>query len=345
MEWPVLLLALWALVLIPFSTDPGQSAVYYRRFFLFSALWCAAAAGSAEGRRRALAAALLGGAAVASLIGQILILVRTGSLLDVRLGMVSNPMTSGCLLMLTLLVGAGFLLQGGLSGRARWTVAAACVPILLGLIQTMTRSAWLGLACGLGLMLLVARPRLLAVYAALILAAILLVPRMAHQVPGQRLADRLTLQYLQEGQNTSRRLDMWKAGWRIVQDHPWTGVGDRDLLAVMPQYYGDPDTVYFGHLHSNPVMLAVIWGIPGFLLAMGFFLATLVQPWRRWRSLQAASSRPPPWRAGWILGAIGAGAGFFVAGLTEWYFGDAESMLLFLAILGTALTRDPGTKE
>ena len=105
------------------------------------------------------------------------------------------------------------------------------------------------------------------------------------------------------------------------------------------------DTVYFGHLHSNPIMLAVIWGIPGFLLAMGFFLATLVQPWRRWHSLQGASSRPPPWRAGWILGAIGAGAGFFVAGLTEWYFGDAESMLLFLAILGTALTRDPGTEE
>ncbi|MBK7670714.1 MAG: hypothetical protein IPJ24_04850 [bacterium] len=29
--------------------------------------------------------------------------------------------------------------------------------------------------------------------------------------------------------------------------------------------------------------------------------------------------------------------GFFVAGLTEWYFGDAEPMLIYLAVLGIAL--------
>jgi hypothetical protein len=30
-------------------------------------------------------------------------------------------------------------------------------------------------------------------------------------------------------------------------------------------------------------------------------------------------------------------AGFYVAGFTEWYFGDAEPMLIFLAVIGAAL--------
>ena len=41
--------------------------------------------------------------------------------------------------------------------------------------------------------------------------------------------------------------------------------------------------------------------------------------------------------SGWVLGTIGVWAGFHVAGLTEWYFGDAESMLLYLGLLGCAL--------
>ena len=37
-----------------------------------------------------------------------------------------------------------------------------------------------------------------------------------------------------------------------------------------------------------------------------------------------------------MLGAIGVWTGFFVAGIAEWYFGDAEPMLLYLAIMGIA---------
>ncbi|MBU2502278.1 O-antigen ligase family protein [bacterium] len=345
LEWPVLLLAFWALAVLPFSSDPVQSLVFYRRFFLFGAIWAGAAAARGEGSRRGLAGALLAGAVLISVYGQVNIWRETGSLFDVRLGEMSNPMTSGCLLMLVLLVVVGILLTPGIGARARWLLGLAALPVAVGLIQTMTRSAWLGLAAGSGLILLLRDRRWLAVYILGAVAVLVVVPRLAERNADERLAGRLTPGYVAEGQNTSRRLEMWRAGWQIIRDHPVTGIGDRDLTEVLPAYYGDQDTVYFGHLHSNLVMLAVIWGIPGFLLAMGFFLVTLVRPWRLWVQLGGTGPPREPWRRGWALGAAGAAAGFFTAGLTEWYFGDAESMLLFLTILGVALGTDRHSED
>ena len=59
----------------------------------------------------------------------------------------------------------------------------------------------------------------------------------------------------------------------------------------------------------------------------------------KWRSLKRGLKGLPlsPIQAGWVLGAIGAWVSFYIAGFTEWYFGDAESMLIYLAILGCAL--------
>jgi hypothetical protein len=60
---------------------------------------------------------------------------------------------------------------------------------------------------------------------------------------------------------------------------------------------------------------------------------------KRWRDLRR---RPgglghAPVRAGWVLAGIGVWVSFYIAGFTEWYFGDAESMLIYLAIIGCAL--------
>ena len=125
----------------------------------------------------------------------------------------------------------------------------------------------------------------------------------------------------------------------MIKAHPLTGVGDCDLAEVSRQYYGDQETRYFGHLHSNQIMLAAIWGIPGFILGHLFIIVPLILLIRRWRALVKVPDvrRVNSALAGWILGAIGVWVSFFVAGFTEWYFGDAEPMVLYLAIIGIAL--------
>ena len=330
----VLALAAWALVMIPFSTDPGQSMIFYKRFYLFAAIWVAASVAVDYRRQWVLMGAILTGAVAISLYGQIHVLLKTGSLFKLRLGEMSNPMTSGCLLMMSLLLAAGFLLSRGRSKQQLIWIGVAALPVALGLVQTMTRSALLGFAVGLGVMFLLARPRWFTIFMVVLILFLVSVSLLPDGVISREMSKRLDPTYVLQGNSTSQRLYMWTEGWAMVKQHPITGVGDRDLKSIGPRYYEHPDMNYYGHLHSNPVMLAAIWGIPGFLLGMGFLLRQLWLLIRLWRSGAGRQLGPP---VGWVLGAVGVWAGFFTAGLTEWYFGDAESMLLYLAITGIAL--------
>lgn len=337
LEWPALALAAWAALMIPFSTDPEQSLVFYRRFFLFAALWLGAAAATGEGRRAWFMACLLAGAAISSLWGAGVLLAETGSLFGRRLGQFSNPMTSGAVLMAAALAAGAVLLQRGLPGRLRAAVALCAVPILGGLVLTVTRSAWFGLAAGSLAMLVVARPRLLLPAG---LGTVLLAVTILFAPDGllpERMARVTSAENLTGGASTSRRLTMWRGGLAMVRDKPLTGVGDRDLRNVGPLYFEEDPDYYHGHLHSNPVMLAAIWGLPGLALALVFVAAQAVLLWRRGRALDRAGVRAPPWAVVWTTAALGVWCGLFVAGLFEWYFGDAETQTLNLAIVGIAL--------
>jgi len=332
----------WALLMIPFSTDPGQSLIYSKRFFLLSGLWLGAAVVGGDGRRRRLLfGALLAGAAGISLYGIVAALRTWGGLFVDRLDEINNAMTSGAVLMLTVLLGGGVLLTRRLARRARLLVAAALAPVALALLMTMTRSALLGLLAGGALMLLLARPRWSAVYAGTLVVGLVVLSSLGDRILPPRVAQRLDPAYYVSGLNTTTRVDMWRVGWRMVAAHPVTGVGDRDLTDLNARYKGDIDVVPFGHLHSNPVHLAVIWGVPGFLLAMAFLLRQPLLLWRRWRRAGGRRATTDPWAQGWRLGALGLWCGFFVAGLTEWYFGDAEPMLLYCALIGVALGETP----
>jgi len=338
-----LALAGWALLNIPFSNDPGQSVIYYRRFYLFAAIWAVASVADSDTRRRWILAAMVCGSVIISLFGLVGVYRSTGAFWVKRLGDMSNPMTSGCLLMLVLLVVIGFLLIPRFQGRLRLGLAVAALPLAFGLMQTMTRSAWSGFVIGLAAMLLLMRPWLLGFFAAMLVTAILVLPGLPDGVLGGRLSERLDLAGILDHHNTSVRLEMWQAGWRMIKARPWLGYGDHDLARTSTNFYSDTasDTVRYGHLHNNQIMLAVIWGIPGFLLAMAYFARQLALLLKRWRAFKSPDSGASPEQKGWVLGAIGVWVGFFVAGLTEWYFGDAESMLLYLAIIGAALGSSP----
>ncbi|MBK8166438.1 MAG: O-antigen ligase family protein [bacterium] len=340
-ETAAALLAGWALVMIPFSTDTAQSALYYRRFYLFTALWVAAAAASSERRRWLMLWFLLAGALVTCLHDQALLLIRTGGLFRQRLEGNFNAMTSGALIMMAVLTAAGFLLAPGCPRRRRLLLAVALGPLLLALVMIMTRSAQMGVAAGAAALLLTVRPRWFAAFAlvAVIVAAAYLA--VGDNLPRTGPLARLHPDYVLHDKNTTLRLEMWRGGWAMVKRHPITGVGDRGLEEISPRYYTSADGLYFGHLHSNIPHLAAIWGVPGLVLGQGFLLACLWRLRRRWQAVSAQSggAAAAPATAGWVLAGIAVWAGFWVAGLTDWYFGDAEPMLIYLAIQGAALAR------
>ncbi len=339
LEKTAALLAIWALVMIPFSTNVSQSLVFYRRFYLFTVIWVAASAAITERRRLLLLGFMLTGSLAISIYGQIHHAQLAGGFLSQRMTVIFNAMTSGALLMMAILVAAGFLIVPGIGRKLRVLIAVAILPVILGLVMTMTRSAQLGLLAGLGIMFLLAKPRIFVMFLGLLLLVTAVLAVFGENLMSERMWSRINPQYVIAGENTSLRLEMWRGGLEMVKAHPITGVGDRGLEEISPDYYTSEEGLYFGHLHNNIVQMAAIWGVPGLIFGQAFIWAGLWFLIRRWRALRRRPAGLPgvPAAAGWVLGAIGAWVSFYIAGFTEWYFGDAETMLIYLAILGCAL--------
>ena len=339
LEKSAALLAVWALVMIPFSTYVAQSLVYYRRFYLFFVIWVTASAATSDRRRLLMLGSLLAGALAISIYGQIHHAQLAGGFLSQRMTVLFNAMTSGALLMMAILVATGFLITPGIGRRLKIAIAVVVSPVILGLVMTMTRSAQLGLLAGLGIMLLLARPRLFGMFLGLLLLTTAVLAVFGENMMSERMWSRINPQYVMAGDNTSLRMEMWRGGLEMVKAHPVTGMGDRGLEEISPDYYTSSDNLYFGHLHNNIVQMAVIWGIPGLVFGQAFVFAGIWFLVKRWRALRRRSGglRSAPALSGWVLGAIGAWVSFYIAGFTEWYFGDAESMLIYLAIIGCAL--------
>jgi O-antigen ligase len=339
MEKTSALLAGWALITIPFSQDPSWSLVYYKRFYLFTAIWVAATVAATEFRRLLMAWFLFGGALIISLWGMISAMKRSGGLFHFRMHEISNPMTSGAMLMMVVLVAVGFLMVRGNSRRLKIAVAAVILPVFVGLIMTMTRSAFLGFFLGFAVILLMSRPKLFGVFAGAAALGLVLLFAFGDQVLSERMWERVNPEFLVRGGNTTTRLGMWRGGMEIVKAKPFTGVGDMGLEEISKDFYVSDDGLYYGHMHNNFVHMAVIWGVPGLVFGTLWLLAPAWLLGRRWLRLKRGpdASRAPPILKSWVLGVAGAWTGFFVAGFTEWYVGDAETMLIYLAILGVAM--------
>ncbi|MFN2371008.1 MAG: O-antigen ligase family protein [Candidatus Krumholzibacteriia bacterium] len=356
LEGPLLALLLWAVAMVPLSGDRAQSALYLRRFYLFAALFIAAGAvrGEAGARvRRWALGALLAGGAGAALYGLADYARTGGAFVDAWDGYLKNRvvltqhyMTAGGLMMTTCLVALAFLLVAR-PRRGRLLVAAAALPMAAALLLTLTRSAWLGFGAGAAVMLAMTRHRLALGAMALGLAALLLLPGLVR--------DRFLSAFDPANYQNAPRLVMWQVGMEIVADHPVTGVGDRNLnelywayreraagAPVSREAYPGGPVLAVGHLHNNVLQVAANWGLPGLVLVVVFMVALLRRlraVWRGLRTAAVAQDDPAP-PQGWALAAIGVWWGFVVAGMFEWYFGDAEVALLAWLVSGLALGAD-----
>jgi O-antigen ligase len=210
---------------------------------------------------------------------------------------------------------------------------AASLPGLFALAATFTRSAWIGMSVALAMMLGVARPRALPILAGALALAVVLAP------PAYRA--RIASAFDPAHVTNRERTYMWSAGLRMFQDHPITGVGLQDLKPIYARYRSPEAHEAAGHLHSVPVQIAATMGTVG-LVAFGALWAGLfvlagagVRRMPRERDVERA----------FRIGALGALAGFLVAGLFEWNLGDEELLYTLFVLAGLSWSAWRATPE
>ena len=207
--------------------------------------------------------------------------------------------------------------------------AALVLPaLILALIFTFTRSAWVGACVGVGLLFLLRDFRLLALLPVALGCFLAFAPAT--------ITTRLYSTFDLKDPSNADRIAMMRSGLRIIKDDPLTGVGPDMVIQVYP-HYRDKSAVnqLNPHLHNVPLQIAAERGLPALAVWL-WFIGSLVRDFLKRRR----SEFPSLSNAG--LAAIGA---MLAAGLFEYNFGDSEFLMLFLVLVTLPYAADPSTSS
>ncbi|KUO63324.1 hypothetical protein APF79_09990 [bacterium BRH_c32] len=128
------------------------------------------------------------------------------------------------------------------------------------------------------------------------------------------------------------RMNQWRTGYKIFQDHPLFGVGDIDLQHIYSEYKDYYLKENFGHLHNNYIHFIVILGLFGFFSVLGLFYKMGLIYKNIYKSLKEI-----PIASSFSIGAFASFIGFLFSGLAEWNFGDQEIITMVWFVLGLSI--------
>lgn len=244
-------------------------------------------------------------------------------------GFMSHWMTfSGQLMMVFLLIVAFLFFSPSASRKLRWYAALSGLVVGTAVLLGFTRSIWL--ATGVAGVWLVWRWRRLALLAVpVVLAAAMWL------TPGARTRIVSMFQPQKEVDSNQHRIVCWRTGWRMIQAHPWFGVGPEQVGVQFDRYVPADvsrplPTGWYGHLHNIYIHYAAERGIPTMLMLVWFLGKILFD-------LLAALKRLAPGRSEerfLMQGAVAVVIATLTAGFFELNLGDSEVLALFLAIVG-----------
>jgi O-antigen ligase len=215
--------------------------------------------------------------------------------------------------------------------RNRWLAAGSGALVVAALALSYVRSAWLGFGTAVLVACALARRYGLLLVLLVVAAAALAVPS-----PIQRRA----LSIVDPADPSSReRLYFWESGRRMIEDAPLLGLGPGGVKLAYPDYrHPDARRPGTSHLHNNVVQIAAERGLLGLAAWLAIWAVFFVQAGRIY-------ARLPPRRVedrALVAGSLAAVAGFHVAGMFEYTFGDSEVIGLLWVVMAFPFVVDPG---
>ena len=190
----------------------------------------------------------------------------------------------------------------------KWLAFALAVNSL-GIVFSLTRSLWLACFLLAGAQVASQRPRALWTLPLVALLAFLIAPAPLRQ----RVADSIDRHYY----SNAERVQMWSVGWKMIRQHPLTGVGAGEVERLYPDFAppGEPLPSYHGHLHNNALQLGSEFGLPVLGAAVLFTVMLARELARRLPDLYCR------------IGLKGL-AGFLMIGMTDYTYGHSLGLIL-----------------
>jgi O-antigen ligase len=205
-----------------------------------------------------------------------------------------------------------------------WWLGPAWIVGVAALGLTQVRGAWIGFAAGATAAVAGLGRRGFVAAAALVV----LVPALVIGLPG--VAARFGTIGDAADATTRDRLAMLEAGRRLGLENPLTGVGPGQLKHIYARV-AHPEALRrsTSHLHNTPLQIVVERGVVGLAFWLWIFGAFLIRAVAILKKLpsDAAGDRAL------VLGSLAAVVTFLVAGLFEYNFGDAEVLLVAMALM------------
>jgi O-antigen ligase len=224
-----------------------------------------------------------------------------------------------------------WLSHRGRSPLSSAVFAALLVAFAIALGMTLTRAAWLAFAfgCVVELCFFLKHWTRTLIIPAILIVAVVGTALAAHQ---WRRMGLIAL----DDPGTDYRLLMWRDGIKLIEAHPWFGVGmnvvrDDPFLYELQAYrkYG-----VLLHFHSTPIEIGVELG----LLVLGAWIALMAAYWLMLARLVARSRKlDAPFPYGVSLGILGATTAFLASCVVHYDFGDSVVVFLFWFLAGLAL--------
>jgi O-Antigen ligase/PDZ domain len=201
----------------------------------------------------------------------------------------------------------------------------------LALAMTLTRAAWLASAfgCVVELCFFLKHWTKTVIIPAILIVAVAGTALAAHQWR------RMGLIALNDP-GTDYRLLMWRDGLKLIEAHPWFGVGMNVVRDDPFRYELQAYRKYgvFLHFHSTPIEIGVELG----LLVLGAWIALMAAYWLMLARLVTRTRKlDDPFPYGLSLGILGATTAFLASCVVHYDFGDSVVVFLFWFLAGLAV--------
>lgn len=163
-------------------------------------------------------------------------------------------------------VGGLALMANARTLRDRWEGAIIGILSLGAVLVTLSRGALVGIAGAALVGAALLNWRLL-----LWIGGIVTVIAVANPVVRHRLASIVSISA------NAQRFRIWEGTWRLIQDHPWLGVGPGNFGLVYPQYRLPAEYEHAMSPHNIYMNIVSGWGIPAGIVLFGWIAWVMVR--------------------------------------------------------------------